>query len=767
MKWSAEEIDDIAADVSAAMSLAGLESLVPVRLGTQASELERVSQELFSRVGIARSYVLSPAGQLPDSAKALLNADIDPRVTVRDLSRQIQAWSGSQTDPSLRWLIAQRNRLVDDLFGPGVSGIVTGVASEFGIGFEQAIVVVLLDQIGALTANIRQNGDPTEVRALLADVEYLVDHLLGGDQALTAAIVVLLAAGDQDSGMLEVVDAAVRQVYGDESIVGLQEALGFHSSHGYGWPLLSLAGLHEQAVEDFTGEPVEKVNASIAGIAQEEGLAYNTVVLIYNAAIESGEFAGEPLELLRLNDTIGNDATLLYNLAARDLFTELETAKQRNPGKYDGKLSISDLQEVVMSPAEFSVEAVAAARYLLDRPELFESLDTASNKAYLDGLDSGSMLGSIGNGDGVVSYADIGQAVTNSTVFNLLAPVADAIDSDGDGLHSQKEFELYLEGLAPGSGLAEVVSYVLGDEAFSDRDRRGLLEQVGDGLWELNSLVLPNLDVFTDPKGALDRRVSFSKGLLWDFPKGTAVMLYDLSSLTPGSPAQVIEAWKIGHGGEHRGVVLLHGMWDTVQAARTLNVLDPAFAQEVEALRNSGRWTDHQGLGLAAAVVDWEGFVDDPSRWAGTMTGDILLEAATGAAMTGTVGGRRLGTSLAHLSQAGSTKLDDLLIILRRSRNRFGARLGHGFDLLDPPGPLPSGSGLNGGLPDPPRHPPDDLTNKPIDREVPPPPDPLPPDPLQPVEELPSLPDIPLIDGCQESPGLQHDHQDAQANDCD
>ncbi len=203
------------------------------------------------------------------------------------------------------------------------------------------------------------------------------------------------------------------------------------------------------------------------------------------------------------------------------------------------------------------------------------------------------------------------------------------------------------------------VNHFFGTDVF-DGDRWGsFFSQLGEGALEITSLQPASPEnirlMMTDPGELMSRYGSFGLGL-WDFGSGTAQFVYDVSSLAPASPAWVMEANRWLSTGEHRGFQLAGQLAAAGEQLESLNPSSAAFYQELAEVIRTGSIADHEGVAaagtMAVALVDWETFKEDPSRWFGRMTGEALLEIGTAGAAS--------GIGLTDNAATAATRLDDL-----------------------------------------------------------------------------------------------------------
>lgn len=673
LRSQALDLDTIGQRVRTALFASDLSSPTVSRLTDRSDRFGRVADELGIRVDIIRQFEIDPGSVPLELAEAAGVQGLESIDTIAELNWKIDNWSGTDNDPIFDALVRERSRLIEDRFdtdGSAIDPLVAAVAEANNLSYEEADLAVIAFRIDELTTEMQAVNNPWSTdqwRRLDAERDVLLARLLADDQAVADNVASALNDGID---LFDAIGPAVQAVYGESSIAELQEAMGRHGADGsFGVALFDLADLHSEAVEAFTGVPSEEVNPMIAALAQSDGLAYNALVDQFNDAIDRGDVEGETVSYIEINGTIPNDATLVWNLSQRQLFEEIETSRQGDRSQFDGKMSAADLRTIVDNPADFSDGVVAAAQMLLADDELRGRIDTAGSRQFLDGLANGTH--SFEGTDGIISFADVEQHITNSLIYDLLSPEADAIDLDGDGSITESEFQARLAAVDPDGSVAAAIEYALSDEAFSDRDQRSTWQKIGDGVSTINSLNPMNPAfhhrLLTDPGGLAGDYGSFATGLLWEFPKGLAVLAYDFSSLVPGSPAYLIETHTNIGGEEHRGVAMLTGLAEVADVGLTLVPGTPQFFEELERVRLSGRRSDHAGIGLVTTVADWETFVDDPARWFGTITGDVMLTAATGG-----YGG--LATRSATGLRAGTLVVDKLQDV-RHLRNWAGTRL--------------------------------------------------------------------------------------------
>ena len=203
------------------------------------------------------------------------------------------------------------------------------------------------------------------------------------------------------------------------------------------------------------------------------------------------------------------------------------------------------------------------------------------------------------------------------------------------------------------------INHFFGTDVFDGDRWRSFFGELGEGALEISSLQPGSPEqirmMMSDPGEMMSRYGSFGLGL-WDFGSGTAQFVYDVSSLTPASPAWILEANRWLSTGEHRGFQLAGQLAAAGDQLESLNPATAAFYQELGEVIATGSIADHEGLSAAGTMVvglvDWETFKEDPSRWFGRFTGEAALEVATAGAAS--------GLGLTDNAATAVTRLDDL-----------------------------------------------------------------------------------------------------------
>ncbi len=489
LRTQANRLDIASEMVRTGLFHADLTSDVHRRLDERADRFRRVADELSVRVDIVMTFQIDPGSIDSALVATAMNAGLESVDTLAELNHQIDTWNGTDNDPLLDDLVRRRNQLLSSQFGDStIDPFIAQVADTNDLTYEQAELAVLSVEVENLTAEMDLLAGPgmdtDRWNELNSQRSEALDRLLTNDADLVAEVGYKLNRGTE---LFTAISDSVQAVYGDSSILDLQAAMEAHSVEGsFGLALFDLNDLHTAAVERFTGVDAELVNPFIAGHAQADDVAYNAIIEQLNADIQAGEREGDPFDLIPINGTIPNDATLLWNLSQQELFQELETALQGDRSDYDGKMSLDDLESIIENPGNFSTGAVAAATMLARDFELRRRIDVAGSHQFLDGLATGTH--SIEGTDGIISQADVRQHVTNSVIFELLEPHASDLDLDNDDRITKAEFDAQLAAIDPDGNIAAAINYALSDGAFDDRDRRSNMEKVGDGLFTFGRL---------------------------------------------------------------------------------------------------------------------------------------------------------------------------------------------------------------------------------------------------------------------------------------
>ncbi len=542
---------------------------------------------------------------------------------------------------------------------------ILAIATENGISYAEADFAVSTLIIDSLQAEIDAwTGHPNDPRtaqlhwALAAEVE----HLAEGDAELARHIRVQLAQGDSAAeALFDGVAAANR----DTPIEGLLSAIEARGADPDTFDPIGFAlqATLVGAVEDFTGADLADVNIGVAAMAQANDLSYNSAVALINIDMASEESdwpdGSVPLEYLDVPITSGEEAAFLLMADEEGLFRVIETANQGNLDDWDGKLSDSDWAAVLADPDAFDERAVAIAQFFHDSPEEWALFDTAREGLALQNLADGTM--GAGDGDGITSFADVQQYVTNRHLFNTLSDEllqADSVirDLDANGRLDPDEFEAALSSLEAThpnfEGLTEAITFALDQDLLDEPDDRAWYEQIGDGLFTVSSLVPGSptqmYRMLTDPGGLAEDHLSFVTGA-GHAVVGLGLFAYDLSAVGPGGPGFWIENWRVGGDlSEHRGVRLTQAIPHVASAGLSLVPGSPQYNRAMEEVRRQGTWDAHPGLQLGRTVIDWEGFVEDPAEWAGQFAPEVLITVLTGGGGAVT----RLGTTGSRVASA-------------------------------------------------------------------------------------------------------------------
>lgn len=670
LRTQATKAEDSAARVQSALALAGLDSSLPARLTGRAEGWRDAAGVLSARVDEVLEFqlLLDIGINLPPEAAEELTAGLPGVSSVSELNQMIEEWAGSDNDPMFDELVAERERLVAAFVGDDATWDydpdTVAFAQSNNLSYGEAELIVrtwALDEVqGQIDAYSGGSVYDPALNALYEARSELLLEVADGDETLAAAIGRLMSNGVP---AIDAVFAAPAEAFADWSIAEVDAALAERAAvvqdGGFDPFLFGIAALHAQKVEQFTGADSLDVHPGVAAMAEAQGVSYNEVVAWFNADLAANPDAwpvgSAPLPFLA--GPISTSGEALMFLSDEDVFRELETSTQ-DVDDYDGQLSVDDLQHVVDNPEDFSDRAVAVAEFLLANEVVRAEFDTARNGDFLLTLGDGEV--NIGDTDGVISYADVLAAGTNRWVFDTLAGSVTEIDSNGDRALTPSEFEAFLD-QTDDENLRAALEFAI--DSGLDDDDRGVFETLVDGGWEISSL-MPGSPAFmfeavTDPRGLAENYGSFGLGA------GTAVVgmgqfVYDASATNPGSPFFWIESVRVGGDTErHRGVRLVTSMPALVEAGLSLVPNTPWASEQAENVRRMGTTDAHSGLNLIGAVIDFETFQRDPSRWAGQLAPDVLITVLTGgggAAARAASTARRLLTS----SRAALTRLRNL-----------------------------------------------------------------------------------------------------------
>ena len=139
-------------------------------------------------------------------------------------------------------------------------------------------------------------------------------------------------------------------------------------------------------------------------------------------------------------------------------------------GSPDGIVSRDDLE---WAAAHLSGDTTAAARWMLDHPDIFRALETAAQKT--DYLRAEGPATRRDGGDDKLSLADVDAWLHQLDTWATLIPYLPAIDvarhgGDVDGTLSRADFEAFLAGAGLPSDVRAAARAVLDDEAFHQPD---------------------------------------------------------------------------------------------------------------------------------------------------------------------------------------------------------------------------------------------------------------------------------------------------------
>ncbi len=608
-------------------------------------------------------YAMLVAAGMPALQAEMLVSSDDPAVQrfligarLANLNQQLQDWAGGDNNPELDRLLRARNLLIAQLQGREEHWLfdpqIVALAAQNGITYEQADFAVTTATVDLLAAEvdgwIGHPNDPAYTELQLALTEE-IDRLAEGDRTLAYQVALLVNRGTPAA---EALFDGFGLAYGDASIGSLLDLLEDRSatndaagSVGFDPIGSALQATLLQNVERFTGADVADVNIGVAAMAEENGVSYNSTVAMINmdiAAEGSGWPPGtEPLDYLDVPITSGEEAALMLLADEEGLFRVIETAQQGDVDRWDGKLSDGDWAAVLADPSAYDQRASAIARFFSDNPDEWLKFDTARDGMVLQDLADGRY--GVGDGDDITSLADVQQYLTNHYLFETLSTELARTDSviddlDGDGRLDDAEFRHALGALEQShpnfSDLTEVIDFVLEADLLDQPDNRAWYEKIGSGLFTISSLVpgTPSniYRMATEPGAVLADQGSF----VWGAGKavvGLGVFAYDASSISPGMPGFWVEYWRTdGDPEQHRGLRLVQTIPAAAEAGLSLIPGTPQQRDAMEQVRRQGTWDAHPGLNLGLAVVDWEGFVDNPAEWFGQFAPDVLIAVLTG-----------------------------------------------------------------------------------------------------------------------------------------
>lgn len=638
---------------------------------------------------IADYRMLVEAGIPPLQAEMLVSRSdqlaLDFRNGVRLdlLNAQIENWTGTGNEAAFDALVRERNELILTYTGAdsvaGYDPSITAVAMQNGITYEQAdfaVTTATIDQLNIEIDNYGGHPDDDVFQAMLSERSEAIDHLAEGDGDLAAAIRFHL---DDGVSAAEVLVPAVQDVYGDRNLSEILAVLDGRMPEDGAEPVFDPMAMALQTTlineaEEFTGVGFDELNLGIAVIAQDEGETYNSIVAMMRMDQQSEDPQIDWPDETELPGYIdvdvqsGREAAFILLADETGVFRELETADDGGMENYDGLMGRSAWEAVLENPSGFSDQAVDIAEFFRDNPDEWAMFDTAQDQgAALATLAEGEYY--VGDGDNKTSFADVGQYITNTDLYNTLSTAVDGdnallVDIDGDGVFDEDEFEAALESveLALNSSdtsnsvymgeLGDALRFAIDSDMLDQPDNRAWYEKVGSGMYRIGSLVpMSPTNIYrtlTEPDELLGDYWSLTKGAgeaVW----GIGVMAYDLSAMDPNGPTHYLEKWRVGGDMErHRGVQMAQALPQMGSAALSLVPGTPQFNEAREAVRRSGTWDSHPGTNLLLTVVDVEGFVDDPARWFGQFVPDLIVTAFTGGGGAVT----RIGSTGSRLSNA-------------------------------------------------------------------------------------------------------------------
>ncbi|MGI9599048.1 MAG: hypothetical protein ACR2QK_22985 [Acidimicrobiales bacterium] len=602
-------------------------------------------------------YAMLVESGIPSLQAEMLVSSNDPEtdrfidgIRLANLNQRILDWSGSDNHPQLDEMVRARNELIAELQGTEehwrFDADIVALAAQNGIGYEEADFAVTTATIDILAAEVDGwTGHPNDPRysemqlALNEEIERLAE----GDRELARRIAIEV---NQGTPAAEALFDGVSAAYDGEIGTVLEMLDGRSGDPEVFDPLgYALQATLVENVEDFTGADIADVNIGIAAMAQENDLSYNSAIAMINMDIASEESewpeGTEPFAYLDVPITSGEEAAFLMMADEEGLFRVIETANQGDVGRWDGKLSDSDWAAVLANPSDFSDQAVSIAQFFSDNPDEWLRFDTARDGMVLQDLADGQY--GVGDGDGITSFADVQQYVTNQHLFTTLTNElarADSVlvDLDENGRLDEDEFDHALSMLEEShpnfEDLSQVIDFAMEADLLDLPDNRAWYEKIGSGLYTISSL-LPGSPthiyrMITEPGEMLGDQWSFVKGA-GNGVVGIGLFAYDAASISPGAPGFWLEYWRTdGDMSEHRGVRLLQSIPQIGEAGLSLVPGTPQYDDAMEQVRRQGTWDAHPGLNLGLAVVDWEGFVENPAEWLGQFAPDALITVLSG-----------------------------------------------------------------------------------------------------------------------------------------
>jgi hypothetical protein len=195
---------------------------------------------------------------------------------------------------------------------------------------------------------------------------------------------------------------------------------------------------------------------------------------------------------------------------------------------------------------------------------------------------------------------------------------------------------------------------------------------IGDGVYRIASLSPASPSWFqrarTEPSAFAVDHLSFTQGLA-EGVVAIGLTAHDLAAVAPSGPEFWIEYFRTGRDlDEHRGVRLTRAYVDLAELGLSLAPGTPQSADAMIGVERAGTWQAHPMVAVARAVADWDTFAEDPTRWAGRMTPEVLVTMTGGGGAVTRVGTavRRAGGRVTNLG--------------RRAPSVQSFRVPHGFN---------------------------------------------------------------------------------------
>ena len=305
-----------------------------------------------------------------------------------------------------------------------------------------------LDQIDLLWADVERinglSGDISDwqVSDSAAQLDFLVRNrrerisaFMGGDEAATLMIVELIDGGLDFASAIGIAeqrlfDLRVAEVQASKG-GSLAEAEEYVHHLDYQLAVLSANGFVE---ED-----------AVVGVSLAMSLDIDIFEVVAVVAEQDVELV-DAIAWIASSRALGVSVPEL--LALQGFSEHLSDLDNPKGGKSDDKVSLGDLRYVVEHPWKFAEPTVVAAQALLDNPELWNRLDTASRN---EDLFEGDVFGKRDPGDGVVSLEDLEAFMVKSQIHSVLKEYRSQIDvaadasGDVDGFYSREDFRRFIE----------------------------------------------------------------------------------------------------------------------------------------------------------------------------------------------------------------------------------------------------------------------------------------------------------------------------------